>query len=69
MNSEKLRPLLNKLVELKTDGDHMKGFLFREGGEYYIKPIEVYKGSYSKIPARIRSKCYFDNMQSYTASK
>lgn len=42
--SENLKPLLNKLVELKTDKDHMKGFLFHENNKYYIKPIEVYKG-------------------------
>jgi hypothetical protein len=46
MKNEKLHGLLNKLVQLKTDTDHLKGFLFRDnGGEYFIKPIEVYSGS------------------------
>ena len=44
-NNEKLNSLINKLVELKTETDHLKGFLFREGSDYYVKPIEVYSGN------------------------
>ena len=45
MKNDKLQSLLNKLVMLKTDTDHLKGFLFKKNGEYFIKPIEVYAGS------------------------
>lgn len=46
MNNEKLKSLTHKLVELNTSTDHLKGFLFRDNdGDYFIKPIEVYKGS------------------------
>lgn len=46
MKNEKLKSLVNKLVELKTETDHFKGFLYLEKGTYYsIKPIEVYHGS------------------------
>lgn len=46
MNNSKLKSLTHKLVELKNSTDHMKGFLFRDiSGNYFIKPIEVYKGT------------------------
>lgn len=45
-NNSKLKSLTHKLVELKNSTDHMKGFLFRDNsGDYFIKPIEVYKGT------------------------
>lgn len=45
MKNEKLNSLIHKLVELKTETDHIKGFLFKDNDLYYIKPIEVYLGS------------------------
>ena len=45
MKNEKFELLLNKMVELKSDKDHLKGFLYRDGYDYYIKPIEVYQGT------------------------
>jgi len=45
-NNSKLKSLTHKLVELNNSTDHMKGFLFRDNsGDYFIKPIEVYKGT------------------------
>ena len=45
MKNEKLNSLIHKLVELKNETNHLKGFLFKDNDLYYIKPIEVYLGS------------------------
>lgn len=45
MDIQKLKNLHHKLVQLNDETDHMKGFLFKEGDRFFIKPIEVYRGS------------------------
>jgi hypothetical protein len=46
MKSEKLELLLNKVVEYnKLDGDHYKGFLYKNSGGYYIKVVETISGT------------------------
>lgn len=45
MNTSNLKTLTHKLVQINNESDSMKGFLFKDGDRYFIKPIEVFKGN------------------------
>lgn len=57
-----MNTLVNKLVEYKTELEHLKGFLFKDGSNFYIKIIDVIKGYHQLDECYYLQEFEFDNI-------